>query len=467
MITGSPGEQIVRAARAATNKAIERRAEQFAPKLRRWLSGIFTPPIRADWREELAAFVARTADEDKLRIAPRSVEALERLISSRTRDTGTERAAGDPQSGQMKLLAAPARKGSAPKVAGQPKATDPSERFVGYPKIPENRRYFRAEPLFDGKLDSARQHLAAIKQLLDSVAAKLGAAKPEQEVGLDDEAAAIRQHLFLYNEDVAVASDLWLRFQLSSDAAAKLAEMHTPVDFGLPAFANEQQAARARHQSLEINRRLQGQLASMDRVIATMQTVELAANAASIAAGAGMVVVAAKQGGKWAAVKLVATGVALYGADRAGEFGLRAAGASDQTIAGVRLAGAVITLILLGRIAKRPTAGEPPVEPPVEPTGPAEPTPPAEKAPSTVKAPIREVPGAAAKPSTEPLETPPQDAPAPRPEPAEPVEAPSETLPGAQPVSGAGPVSSPPYRGPGRAASGTERAKTKQPRRPG
>jgi hypothetical protein len=192
------------------------------------------------------------------------------------------------------------------------------------------------------------------------VGQKLDAAKPGEEVDVEYDAAEVNEHLRLYNEDLAVARDVWLRMNLSSDGIARLTELHTPVGLGLPMFASPAQAERARQQRLAISRRLGEQNASMDAWVTGISTVELAANAAGIVAGAGILVVAAKKGGTWAVVKVAAAGAAVIAADKAADAGLRAAGASEQTVRGVQLAAAIITLILLRRIAKKAAPQKPP-----------------------------------------------------------------------------------------------------------
>ena len=136
--------------------------------------------------------------------------------------------------------------------------------------------------------------------------------------------------------------------------------MQSPVALGLPAFASSAQAERAMHQNLAISRRLDQQNASMDALVTGISATETAANAASLVAGAGVLIVAAKKGGTWAVVKTAAVGYAIYMDTKIAETGLHDAGASDQTIRGVQLAAAVITLILLRRVPKRAAPQKPP-----------------------------------------------------------------------------------------------------------
>lgn len=87
----------------------------------------------------------------------------------------------------------------------------------------------------------------------------------------------------------------------------------------------------------------------MDRIVVGMRAVETVGNVAGFFAGAGIVISAAKQGGKWAVVKTIAVAGAAIAAEQGVEQGLVAAGAGEQSIRGVRLAAAVVTLILLRR----------------------------------------------------------------------------------------------------------------------
>ena len=421
MLTQSDWEPIVRLVLEETNKAIDRLVANFAPKLQTWLDELLNHPIPEDWREELAAFVQRTADDDNLTIAPHSIITLEELIESciagsddfaefspAPRETTNAVVSATPTTTVVLAADSQPVAAGAPEADEEPAKVEPASGFVGYPAIPSNRRYFRVQPLFDEKLVSAKQHLDEIERLLKAAGDKIDAAKPDEEVDLGYEADMVRKHLFLYNEDLAVARDLWLRFSLSGDANSALIAMHTPVGLGLPMFASPAQADRARQQDLAINRRLRGQNASMDAVVTTVATVELAANAASLVAGAGALIVAAKKGGTWAVVKMVAAGAAAIAADKAADAGLRAAGASDQTIHGVRLAAAVITLILLHKVAKRAAPEKPTTEPPegtgrVPPTGrPTVPTPPLGRASGAPGGSTPPKPVAPSKPTTEP-----------------------------------------------------------------
>jgi hypothetical protein len=127
---------------------------------------------------------------------------------------------------------------------------------------------------------------------------------------------------------------------------------------------NSRRIARVRKWK-QIAKRLDQRITTFDRIILGMQVAEWAGTAASLALGAGVVWRAVEQGGKWAVVKTVAkvaaSGAAAYGVGEAVARGLRAAGASDETIHGVRLAAELVTwLLLLRRIG---TAGIKPARP--------------------------------------------------------------------------------------------------------
>jgi hypothetical protein len=124
MFTQSAWEPIVRLALEETNKAIDRLVENFAPKLKVWLDDILNNPIPEDWRDELADFVQRTADEDNLEIALHSVAALEKLIESRVVEFGGTRARR-----QIVDMGAPARTAEAQNDEPS-QLRQPGQRFI-------------------------------------------------------------------------------------------------------------------------------------------------------------------------------------------------------------------------------------------------------------------------------------------------------------------------------------------------
>ncbi|HEX4147203.1 MAG TPA: hypothetical protein VHY91_27145 [Pirellulales bacterium] len=340
--------------------------DEFNVALEEWLNDVLNHPIPEDWREEVARFVEQT-ERNGLEILPDSIRVIEAIIGSSIAGADQFAQCGPAPRGPARGQApAPLVVTVAADAGGPPAKPQPLPPLVGYPDIPVGRRgpAVNAERLFDEQLVSAKQHLAVLEQLLNAAGEKIDAAKPGEEADVDYEADMVQKHLFLYNEDLAVARDLWLRFNLSGNANSRLIAMHTPAGIGLPMFASPAQAERARQQGLAIGRRLRGDNASMDAWVTGISATDTAATAAGILAGAGALIVAAKTTGRWAVIKMVAAGAAAIAVDRLADAGLRRAGASDQTIRGVRLAAAVITLILLHRANKRSAPREPSPKPP-------------------------------------------------------------------------------------------------------
>ncbi len=328
--------------------------DDFNVSLERWLNDMVRHPIAENWRDEVVTFVDET-ERKGLRILPYSIRVIEALIESRIAGTGQFARYGPARRAPAKtvLLAQPAA-GATPQADTQPSELDGQSVPAGHPSTTTGHQNFSvgAQQLFDQKVASAKQHFAVLEQLLKVAGEKIDAAKPGEEVDLGYEAEMVNKHLFLYNEDLALACNVWLRFNLSSDGIARLTELVSPMSLGLPMFASPAQAERAREQRIAVTRRLNEKNASMDAWVTGIAAAETAATAVGIVAGAGVLVVAAKKGGAWAVVKTVAAGAAAIAADRAADAGLRAAGASEQAIGGVRLAAAVITLILLHKVAK-------------------------------------------------------------------------------------------------------------------
>jgi hypothetical protein len=222
------------------------------------------------------------------------------------------------------------------------------------------------ERFFDQKLELARRHLAQIGPLLEALGRKLDAAAGEPKVEIDDsELDAIETLIWQYNDALESARKAWLDDDLSGDAYRRMTEMETPAAFNLPLFTDAQQAEWAKQQELQIGKRLGERIVTLDRIIVAMQMMETAGDVASVALGVGVVATAVRQGGKWAIVKTVAkvaaSGAAAYGVGQGVEHGLRAAGASEETIHGVQYAAEMVTLLLLLRRVR--SSGAKPVAP--------------------------------------------------------------------------------------------------------
>ena len=209
-----------------------------------------------------------------------------------------------------------------------------------------------------------------IERLLEALGEKLDGAEPGADVDVDQDVAQIEEQLFLYNDALESARDVWLRAEMPAEAYNRLTAIPSPAGIGLPLFSLTDQAKRADRQRARILQRLHQDNASMDRAVATMEVADFVGTVAGLAAGAGFLISAGKTGGRWAVAKAVAVGAVAFAADKAAESGLRAVGAGEATIRGARLAAAIATYILLrrrgafGRDGARPAA---PVAPPSSP----------------------------------------------------------------------------------------------------
>ena len=298
----------------------------FNVSLERWLNDILNHPIPEDWRDEVARFVDET-ERNGLEILPDLVRGLEAIIESCIAGTDEFAELGPAPRAPANGVASRAKSTMvAAEADAQTVETQDQAAPVGHPKAPAGHQNFSvgAQQFFDEKVASAKGHLNVLKQLLNVAGERIDAAKPGEEVDVDYEAAMVDKHLFLYNEDLLVAGDVWLRFNLSSDGIARMTELINPMSLGLPMFASPAQAERARQQRSEISHRLNQQNASMDAWLTGIQATGIAATAAGVIAGAGIVIVAAKKGGTRAVIKTVAAGAAVIGADRAADAGLRA-----------------------------------------------------------------------------------------------------------------------------------------------
>ena len=285
--------------------------DDFNVSLERWLNDMVRHPIAENWRDEVVAFVDETGCKG-LRILPGSIRVIEALIEARITGTGqfarfgpAKRARHAP--GQRNRHQ---RRGRKPTVR-RPKCKLKRRRSVNLAHRPaaEVVRSVLSSFLMRESPPPNRTSPCLIN-FSRRRAKKFDAAKPGEEVDIDYEAEMVQKHLFLYNEDLMVAGDVWLRFNLSSDGIARMTELINPMSLGLPMFASPAQAERARQQRSAISRRLNEQNASMDAWVTGIQVTEMVATAAGIVAGAGLLVVAAKEGGTWAVVKTVAAGAA-------------------------------------------------------------------------------------------------------------------------------------------------------------
>src|SRR5262249_53894711 len=143
-------------------------------------------------------------------------------------------------------------------------------------------------------------------RVLETLGAKLDAAKVDEVVDVDSEADAAEERIWLYHDALESARAEWLRGDLSGASYERLLALRTPASFGLPMFSDDEQARRARDQEAAIGRRLRARNVTLNRVVTGLQWGQTAGDVAGIALGGGLVLGAFKTGGKWAAIKTVA-----------------------------------------------------------------------------------------------------------------------------------------------------------------
>jgi len=156
----------------------------------------------------------------------------------------------------------------------------------------------------------------------------------------------VEELIWSYHDALESARGEWLTQDLAGNAMERLYSLHTPVSFGLPYYTDDQQAQRAAQQERKIYERLRRRNVVWDRVVAGAEAAEAAGNVAGWALVGGALLKAAVTGGRWAVVKLAAKIAAGEAASRILDQAVEAAGVSQQTLAGVKLAAAVIGFIL-------------------------------------------------------------------------------------------------------------------------
>jgi hypothetical protein len=292
-----------------------------------FLAVLFSGRLPANWREQWHAFIAEL-EANGYRVSPTSVREYEDWIEAWARYCEL-----------LPVVETQAKPAPAPvERIAEPRRTPPKP-------VVTNRR----EEFFNQKLADAQGSLDEIKRLLDEFGGRLDAAKLDETVDADAEVERCEELTWRYNDSLISARSAWLRDDLSGEANGRLLQMLTPASFGLPLFTDEQQAQEAMRQERQISQRLGQRNVTMSRVVEGLEWTNAAITVAGVVAGGGVLVTAFKTGGKWAVVKALAVAAAAAAAEQGVEAGLRAAGASEETIRGARLAAAVIAFILLRR----------------------------------------------------------------------------------------------------------------------
>jgi hypothetical protein len=324
------------------------------------MGALFRGRLPANWREQWRATCAEQADQGII-TDPKSIQEIEDYLEAWAKFCGVE-----PRDNHSPTKVVPTR----PTVAPTQKKTSghrPGRKIVK-----------ESEALFYRHLARAQRYVDEIEAAITSLGAKIDAAQIGEEVDATPDVDRVEELIWSYNDAIESVRETWLRENLSGALNERLLALNTPLKYGMPLYTDEAQERRAMLQGLEISRRLMGRNAVMDRIVATMQTIEIAGDVAGIALGAGAVITIVKKGGKWALVKTVIRGVIVDAAARAAERALEEAGVDQATLGGAKLAATLINLILRRRIRAVSNRETPPPQRP-----PNTPPPPPNREPTT------------------------------------------------------------------------------------
>jgi hypothetical protein len=299
----------------------------FEQALDSFLAILFRSRLPADWRQKWHAFIAEQADAG-FTVEPQSASELEAWIEQWAKFCELE-----PLT-QVE-----------PAAVAMPREEGPAINY--WRQGPRTAAY--SEQSFHHKLDQAQARLFEMSRVLETLGDALDAMGVGVELDVEPEVTKVEQLIWEYNDLLESARDEWLRENLSGEALNTLLRMQTPGALGLPTFTDDVQAERAMRQGLAISRRMGVRDVEMGRIIAGVKAVEIGTTVVGVVVGGGLIITTVKTKGKWAVVKLVAIAAAAAAAEQATEAGLRAAGASEQTIRGARLAAAIVGLIILRR----------------------------------------------------------------------------------------------------------------------
>jgi hypothetical protein len=327
-------------------KRIEEELQLFAEALDQWLHDLFGQPT-PDWRESFDQLLAEQEAEGRM-VAPQSRQDLLDFLEGWAATVDWSAVEGGPSGDDQPVAVVAAAPES---VAERP--TNWQSAVGGFTPRDRHRTLDDGGRHFWRRLQDAKQQLDEMERVLEALGRKLDAAKLDQVVEIESEVDAIEKLIWRHNDALESARDTWLRYDLGSRAYDQLAAMTSPAALGLPMFVDEQQAERAKDQWKQIGKRLDQRITTLDRVIFGMKVAEYAGAGASLLIAGGVVLKAFQEGGKWAVVKtlaqVAASGAVAYGTGKAVEHGLRAVGASEETIHGVRLAAELVTWLLLLR----------------------------------------------------------------------------------------------------------------------
>ncbi len=322
---------------------------------------------RRDWRERFDAFLADQTARSR-EITPESRRELIAYLEMWERNVY-----GGPPEPKPVLQTAITRvkertlvsrtAGHVPQIVPPRKSTVRKLRRSDMYRPPAEREFYQ-------KLAEARRLLAEMDRAVGLFAQKLDAAGDGESIEVDADLDAIETLIWMHNNVLESARDLWLREDLGGDTFNQLALMSDPTSVGLPRFIDDDQPRRAKAQWERISARLDQRIAFLDNVIFAMEVIEKIGMAASFALGFGVVINAGIQGGKVVLVKTVAKMAASVAISavvgKATGAALKAIGVEEETVEKVQNAVELISWLLILRrmrlLRSRPNVSSSPAQ---------------------------------------------------------------------------------------------------------
>ena len=284
---------------------IGEKLQLFAEALDEWLHDLFLNPT-PDWCDRFAHFLAEQEAAGYI-VQPQSrQDLLDWLERWAVGDDGNAQQGGQADGARPDFV------DEALQNVGR-RFTSPSRPFGKSVQLDEVRKAIAGGALFIHKLREAQETLDEMERVLQALGQKLDAAEIGEEVEVESAVDAIEALIWSHHDALEKARGAWLQHNLSHFVYPRIEQVSSPTSLNLPKFVDEQQERRATQQIKQIGRRLDLDLGLRDRGVTSMQVLEAAGMAANLLIGGGVLLQAARTGGKWTVVKTVAK-VAAAGA---------------------------------------------------------------------------------------------------------------------------------------------------------
>lgn len=201
---------------------------------------------------------------------------------------------------------------------------------------------------FDQRIGALQTEMKRLKESLDAFASSLEAQSSQSEIEIDLFVDKVIQGLESYNKHLIAALQAWPTESNKYEDLDRLRALPTPAGLGLPLHATNELA----EQELAEWRKLQAASSAHERLLGraelALHVADWTATAATVILSAGAII-AVKEGGKRVLVKLAVTTAAGMAIEAGLEHAARRAGVSEEAIAGVKLAAAIVSYIICKR----------------------------------------------------------------------------------------------------------------------